>query len=280
MLRTDREPEYRRRIREKAEKYDKESNDKRNFADKVSNIHEIVLAIQTINRNYEYERRKEHTRKKWDRFWEVAGAAGLWIAAAVGIAAIWVGTHDASEQRDVLQKTLVMSERPWLYPNGRLVTVSTVGTPIAARFTGPLINLGKAIATKIQASGHFVIRTQAIGVPETQIDYRTIPCSVKNAPFGPPAQQIAIPPGKEGNIFIDIKQPGKIGDLLPGKYNRPFLLGCIQYRWPFTDEIFHTYFYVEINIMDQDTGQPAYFEFPKDFGGLRAAGDITYIHAD
>ena len=164
MLRTDREPEYRRRIREKAEKYEKEANDKRNLADKISNIHEIVLAIRAINQNYESERHKEQTRKRWDRVWEVAGVAGLWIAAAVRIAAIWVGTHDASEQHGVLQKTLVMSERPWLYMNGRLVTVSTVGTPIAARSTGPLTNLGKAIATKIQASGHFIMRTLAIGV--------------------------------------------------------------------------------------------------------------------
>ena len=38
--------------------------------------------------------------------WEVLGVMGLWIAAAVGIAAIYIGTHDASEQRGVMQGQL------------------------------------------------------------------------------------------------------------------------------------------------------------------------------
>jgi hypothetical protein len=59
MSQANREPEYRRRIREKAEKDQHEAETKR--------------------------------QKAADR-WEIAGVVGLWLAAAVGVAAIWTGT--------------------------------------------------------------------------------------------------------------------------------------------------------------------------------------------
>lgn len=109
------EPEYRRRIREKAEEYKKKANDERNRATQSANVHEIVLAIKAIDQKYDCERHQQHARHKWDRFWEVMGVIGLWLAAGVGVAAICIGTRDASEQRTVMQGQLVAQDRPWLY---------------------------------------------------------------------------------------------------------------------------------------------------------------------
>lgn len=100
------EPEYRRRIREKAEKNNNDSNNERDRATKSTDIHKIVLAIKAIDEKYDRERHKDRTRKKWDRFWEVMGVAGLWLAAAVGIIAIWYGTRDASGQRAIMRGQL------------------------------------------------------------------------------------------------------------------------------------------------------------------------------
>ena len=106
MSRINREPEYRRRIREKAEKEEQKSADERQETAKRADIHEIVAAIKAIDQKYDRESHKHNTRHKWDRLWEVLGVMGLWIAAAVGIAAIYIGTHDASEQRGVMQGQL------------------------------------------------------------------------------------------------------------------------------------------------------------------------------
>jgi len=100
-------PEYRRRIREKAEKNKQEAIDEGERAAKRADIHEIVAAIEAINQKYDSETHKAESRHKWDRLWEVLGVAGLWIDAAVGIAAILYGTHDAKKQRGVMSDQLI-----------------------------------------------------------------------------------------------------------------------------------------------------------------------------
>jgi hypothetical protein len=47
------------------------------------------------------------------------GVVGLWLAAAVGVTAVWVGTHDAGQQRDVMRGQLdemQADQRPWIPP--------------------------------------------------------------------------------------------------------------------------------------------------------------------
>jgi hypothetical protein len=117
VLRTNQEPEYRRRVREKAEQDQKRAENERDRAAKRADIHEIVIAIEAIDEKYNRETHKEHTRKKRDRFWEVLGVAGLWIAAAVGVAAISYGTRDADRQRGIMSGQLgemQSAQRPWI----------------------------------------------------------------------------------------------------------------------------------------------------------------------
>ena len=121
----EREPEYRRRIREKTEQdQDKAEAERQKAADNAKN-YEIIRSIYSIVRECQRSNNEERSRKQGDRFWEIAGVAGLWLAAAVGITAIWYGTHDASEQRRVMTEQLGTmrgqldemraEQRPWLF---------------------------------------------------------------------------------------------------------------------------------------------------------------------
>ncbi|HEY3910649.1 MAG TPA: hypothetical protein VGM07_12265 [Stellaceae bacterium] len=107
MPRNYREPEYRRRIRQQAEHNQQRADDERHRAAESVDIEKIVVAINTIDEKYDRETHKEHTRKKWDRRWEVMGVIGLWGAAIVGVAAVWVGNSDSERQRKVMQGQLV-----------------------------------------------------------------------------------------------------------------------------------------------------------------------------
>jgi type II secretory pathway pseudopilin PulG len=137
MKRYYREAEYRRRIREKTEKEENRSQNERYRAAESADIHEIILAIKAIDEKFNRENHKEHTRKKWDRFWEIAGVAGLWIAAAVGIVAVLVSSYDSGEQRWVMQGQLnAMSgqlnemrqqKRAWIGPSNE-----EINTPIVS----------------------------------------------------------------------------------------------------------------------------------------------------
>jgi hypothetical protein len=63
MPRAYREPEYRRRIRQQAEHDQNRADDERDRSTKSADIHEIVLAIKAIDKKYDRETHKEHTRK-------------------------------------------------------------------------------------------------------------------------------------------------------------------------------------------------------------------------
>jgi hypothetical protein len=105
--RSYREPEYRRRIREKTEKDQDKTKYKRHGTTEGSNIHEIVSAIEAIDKKYDRESNKQNARHKWDRLWEVLGVVGLWVAAAVGVAAIWYGASDSEKNRIVMADQLL-----------------------------------------------------------------------------------------------------------------------------------------------------------------------------
>jgi hypothetical protein len=117
MLRGNGDPEYRRRIREKTEKNQYKTETERHEATDNTKHYEIVRPIYAIYQEYQRHGNEERARKQSDRFWEIAGVAGLWLAAAVGVVAIWIGTNDASEQRGVMRHQLAeMQEarRPWM----------------------------------------------------------------------------------------------------------------------------------------------------------------------
>jgi hypothetical protein len=115
------EPEYRRRIREKAEKDQQTAEAERQKSNNEYNIHQITAAIKRVQQELGRANDEHTPQKKSDRRWEKFGFFGLWFAGFVGIAAIWFGTHDAREQRGSMQTQLdeihdefVSTQRPWV----------------------------------------------------------------------------------------------------------------------------------------------------------------------
>lgn len=115
MRRAHDEPEYRRRIREKAEKDQQTTNNERDAAAKRSYQYEIVRALYTVIQEYHRRNAEERAKRQGDRFWEIAGVAGLWLAAFVGVAAIIVGNGDSARQRDVMQRQFNVGERAYVF---------------------------------------------------------------------------------------------------------------------------------------------------------------------
>jgi hypothetical protein len=107
------EPEYRRRIREKAEKDQHASEAAKREAKNEGYLGNITVVIQRVEQELQRVEQEirtsndEHTpQKNRDRCWERFGFLGLWFAGIVGIAAIFFGTRDAGEQRKVMQDQL------------------------------------------------------------------------------------------------------------------------------------------------------------------------------
>src|ERR1700730_8994016 len=101
------EPEYRRRIREKAEQHKREAENKERGTAEKSYIEHVASAIHRIEQELNRANNENAPEKKRDRYWERGGIVGLCAAAAVGISAIWIGTHDADKQRSVMESQLV-----------------------------------------------------------------------------------------------------------------------------------------------------------------------------
>src|SRR3954453_7420919 len=106
----DHEPEYRRRIREKAEKYEREADEEDRETQKRSDNQKIVATLGKINEQQKAYANQSATendrvnRREWWRFWvDVLGVGGLWSAAAVGTIAIIIGTRDSKDQREIMQ---------------------------------------------------------------------------------------------------------------------------------------------------------------------------------
>src|SRR5580704_4891357 len=171
MSRTHNEPKYRRRIREKAGKDQQKAEAERQKAADSAKHYEIVRSIYAVVQEYQRYTNEERSRKQGDRYWEKAGVFGLWLAAAVGVAAIWFGTHDASEQRgqlkaqaEIMHNTLIMSQRPWLYVTGNITFGNIVQNPNPHNkiqdvvVSVDIINKGNSIAIGVDGGGQLEAR--------------------------------------------------------------------------------------------------------------------------
>ncbi len=284
----NREPEYRRRIRKKAAKDQHKAANERYEASQSSYVDKIVAAINTIYQHYYRETHKEHTRKKWDRFWEVMGVIGLWLAAGVGATAIWIGTNDASKQRNlmrdqsnVMNKTLVMSERPWLYIKGN-INFSNVQADKNIGFvaSADVQNSGNTIATNTVIAAQIKSVRRTDGFP---IHPKDIPCGYPTNPLpifqnlGPTA---AVLPKREQNISFSGSVVANTLVANPSRRLGPYLVGCIQYKWPGSDQIFDTWFYVAISLVNVRQAIVAPNVPPLNIVTFRATEDVSYIDAD
>lgn len=115
-----REPEYRRRIREKAEQDHREAKRERDKAQDRAEIRDIAASVESLRQKLESqhdENKAEQNGRRRRQYWEIGG---LWAAAAVGVIAICIGSWDAHEQRSIMQQQFSEAEvgqRPWIEPH-------------------------------------------------------------------------------------------------------------------------------------------------------------------
>ena len=127
MPRGNREPEYRRRIREKAEKYQYSAQAKERESTEKRNSDKIGSAIKRIEQELRRTNDEHTPQKNRDRCWERFGFLGLWFAGVVGVVAILVGTYDAQKQR------VVMSDQLTEMATQRLFTIAQTRANLSVR---------------------------------------------------------------------------------------------------------------------------------------------------
>jgi len=130
--------------------------------------YEIVRSVYAIYQEYQRRDDEERPRKRGDRFWEIAGVIGLWLATTVGLAAIWIGTTDAERQRGVLHDQLEdnrVSQRPWIFLSAlKTYGLFFVEDGISIPIHYSLINSGRTpgIDTKISFTAVLMTRVKRI----------------------------------------------------------------------------------------------------------------------
>lgn len=111
------EPEYRRRRREEAAEGQRHADRERDEATKDARTEKLIFSIENITKRLEHSEDNTTPKNKSERRRHYLEILGLWAAAAVGLAAIVSGNHDAHEQRDVMQGQLRRMQkdgRPWV----------------------------------------------------------------------------------------------------------------------------------------------------------------------
>jgi hypothetical protein len=103
-------PEYRRRIRENAQKHKESADKERQKAERESEHEDLATAIHAVEQELHRSSDENAPQKKSDRRWERAGIIGLWAAAIVGVVAIIMGNLDSGRQLDEMQA----EQRPWI----------------------------------------------------------------------------------------------------------------------------------------------------------------------
>ena len=210
MPRPDDEPEYRRRITEKAKYQQQDAKNSEWRAQQNSDRQKIITAIQTfdehINSYAKEQKSAEKRRSSRDRrqWWlDFAGVLGLWGAAAVGIGAILQGTADFGRQRGVMSNQLIAMKSQAEIMRGQLASMEIAQRPWLAvadmKITSPLAVKNMAASTSVD--------TKLINVGHTPARFEFVPTLVgqfwerqKGAPLC----------GEEiGRAYIQIKMMGQ-----------------------------------------------------------------------
>ena len=171
----DSEPEYRRRIREKAEENKREAQEKEREAANENQSEKISAAIIRIEQQLAAYQHENGTNDKNERRWRRLEVLGLWAAAAVGLIAIIVASCDSHEQRNVMteqqgtmtKQQVAMEEqlkiahrqldvmrndqRPWIsIENMNIINTLTINQhSMSTKLSYVLKNYGKTPALKV-----------------------------------------------------------------------------------------------------------------------------------
>ena len=106
------------RVGQETDQYKKSADKEDGKSAQKADVEKIASAIQAIEQELNRANDDSTPQMKSERNWERSGIIGLWIAALVGLAAVCVGSHDAKEQRDLMQNQLTemkSEQRPWIY---------------------------------------------------------------------------------------------------------------------------------------------------------------------
>jgi hypothetical protein len=271
-------------------------------ADNDKNIITSIIGIRTVIDRVANAQQARHnqtdTHERARKKREYGTIAALVLAAAVAVWGIIQSHKDTAKalreahitadqqarimsgQLAEMHKTLVMSERPWLYIKGN-IEFSNIN-PFESNITGfyasavVIENRGKAIATNVEIVGEIIAH-----LPPSRAEpiYSNNVACPKPFIFLGHARlaEFAIPAQREQNVPFG----GKVEPQGPPRTNRlqPYLLGCIQYKWPASDETFHTRFYLAIGIVEANAGE-VWYNLPEHIKSFRQIEEINYIDAD
>jgi hypothetical protein len=100
------EPEYLRRIREKAEKNQSEANKEKWKTQYENRISQLASAIHRIEENSARERNQDGSYRRRELRINRYGVIGVWVAAAVAIIAVWASYISSRDQWGVMRDQL------------------------------------------------------------------------------------------------------------------------------------------------------------------------------
>jgi hypothetical protein len=106
----DRVSEYFRRIRQKAEQQQREVERERNEAAENARVEQIISAVNRLEQELDRQGDEKHPKAKSERHWKIAEVLGLWAAAAVGVFAIYVASHDSVEQYGIMKRQQIIMQ--------------------------------------------------------------------------------------------------------------------------------------------------------------------------
>ena len=115
--RFDREPEYRRRLRQKAEQQQSNAQHKEWETAQESRTNELSAAVHRIEEELRRANDQDSPHKRSERWWNKWEVLGLWAAAAIGALAVIISSCDSHRQRDVMTWQLdemKIDHRPWI----------------------------------------------------------------------------------------------------------------------------------------------------------------------
>jgi hypothetical protein len=110
----NREPEYRRRIREETENKKRQTDQ----AEQGKRIDRLVTAISALEQQQERHRQEDNSQHRRDRLWQRAEVIALAAAAVVGVVAIVVGNADSRHQQKLMRgqlNAMQNAERPAIW---------------------------------------------------------------------------------------------------------------------------------------------------------------------
>jgi len=241
---------------------------------------------RTENRHYRNPNIAWARRAFWVVFFYTAATFVLLFVNYLVVNAAREQARLMRDQLEVAQKTLVMSQRPWLYVKGNINFV--MGTADNETLNAEIENNGNVIATDVIIISGYISQRIFGGYVFNQVNGKDISCIDSALTTFFPRRTVAIVPKSFESVEIIIKSgPEKSMEIAPQFHgSAPYLVGCIKYNWPITKGEFHTKFVVRVEIIDQRTGEMVFVPpFPASDLSLHnykiiPAGQINYVDAD